>query len=88
MTPFWIYVSLVLMVVVLVVVCIKTLVMACDLMDGGNRLRKEQHPAPQIDDSNHLHRDKRNSTTNNKSLGRMRARSLSNEGKKYISVAV
>ena len=81
MTPFWIYVSLVLMVVVVVAVCTKTLVMACDLMDGGNRLRQERHPAPEIDDS----------TTNNQSLGRiqkMRTRSLSNEGKKFISVAV
>lgn len=82
MTPFWIYLSLVLMMVVVMAVCIKTLMMACDLMDGGNRLRQEQ---PEIDNSNHHHRD---STTNNQSLGRMRTRSLSNEGKKYISVAV
>ena len=86
MTPFWIYVSLVLMVVVVMAVCTKTLMMACDLMDGGNRLRQEQHPAPQIDHSNHHHRGRSSSTTNNQSQGR--ARSLSNEGKKYISVAV
>lgn len=73
-----IYISLVVMVVVIVGVCVKTLMMACEMMDG----RTAPSPlgqSPGADRSTH---------TNNYPQGRLRARSLSSEGKTYISVAV